>query len=90
MSLGLQAAEFWAATPREVSAIVAGVRDREHRHDEQAQAKIYLQAVLNRAAFLAEKFPSYDEVFKHHRLQTDAEMVATLQDWVAATKKGEA
>lgn len=76
--------EFWAATPREVKAVLDGVVEAISARRREAQQLAYSQAVLNSYAWHApKKMPKFDAAFGVKKKQTPAEAFAAMSRWVA-------
>ena len=88
---GLPPSEFWAATPREIAAVLAGVDQAMAARLREQQQLVYSQAILNGYAWhQPNKMPKFDKAFgagpgaERKKRQTPQQMFAIMEQWVAA------
>jgi hypothetical protein len=83
VSAGFQPQAFWASTPAEISACMAGATDRHWRDLRDRQALTYSLASLIATGHHSPKaFPKFDKVFpdrRERRAQTPDQMLAAVR-----------
>lgn len=87
---GRSVAEFWAVTPREFRAVLAGAETAVWRDLRHAQSIAYSQAALTGAATRGGKrLPRFEKVFpdpRQRRAQSGEETHTTMRAWGRAAE----
>lgn len=77
--MGLTTEQFWEITPGELLTICHIERERREREAEERNRTVYAQAVLTARFLMAEKIPTFDEIFHPEKAEEEKEGADLLE-----------